>query len=185
MERVITESITIKAVSRLLTFIGSSDPSFCPGFKSNQAPAASKFINAEKTKKELAVPVSGTRNGMVTTLIKNGKIIALNADPMFPSMFMVAETIPELSPPMSIQSDQLGEMVISTPNTATEKSRVKTRGEWPGRRVMINNPAVAIRNPAIAGIFRERVWPALWYNKVVNHPENHWASIPNSKGTGA
>ena len=175
-------SMSISSVqSRNLQCCGSGSK---PIGQSQKTKSLGFAMNPDQLEYALKV-VSGTRNGMVTTLIKNGKIMALNADPMFPSMFMVAETIPELSPPMSMQSDQLGEMVISTPNTATEKSRVKARGEWPCRRVMINNPAVAIRNPATAGIFRERVWPALWYNNVVNHPENHWASIPKSKGTGA
>jgi hypothetical protein len=139
------------------TFTGSVDPSLIPGRIINQAAIANRLTAAEKTKKEFAVPVSGTIIGIVMLLMKNGKIIALKAEPIFPSIFIVAETTPEFAPPISMQSDQLGAMVISTPNTAIENIRVKARAEFPGRRVIIISPATETANPAIAGIFLERI----------------------------
>ncbi len=126
---------------------------FLSGLINNHAKIASMFIAAANTKNELAVPVVSAKNGMVTLAIKNGNIIALKAEPIFPTIFIVAETVPDLSPPMSMHNDQLGEIVISTPNTATEKRKTKDSGDNSVIRVMANKPTTATEKPIIAGSF--------------------------------
>ena len=169
----------------LFAFAGSADPSFTSGLIRNQDITAIRFMTAAKMKNEFAVPVSGTRNGMVTLLIKNGNIIAPKADPIFPSIFMVAETTPEFSPPISMHNDQLGAIVISTPKTAIENIRVNASAEFPGRSVIRTRPIADRINPAIAGILRERICPKRGYIKLANQPENHCAKVPNRRGMGA
>lgn len=180
-----TERIIINAISLLRTIPGLSAPILLPGRISNHATTARVFINAAKMKNEFAVPVALTRCGMVTELTKNGKIIAPVAEPIFPSMFIAAETVPEFSPPISMHNDQLGEMVISTPKKATENNSVNSRADVCGISVIRTNPKVARVNPAIAGIFRERIIHPLEYRTVPSHPENHWAIIPTRRGIGA
>lgn len=130
---------------------------FLLGLMYNHAKIARRFIPAANTKNELAVPVEPAKKGMVICAIKNGKIIALKAEPMFPTIFIVAETVPDLSPPMSIHNDQLGEMVISTPNTATEKSKTNEIGDNSSALVMDKSPRPDNEKPKIAGSFLERV----------------------------
>lgn len=121
--------ITSKRASLRLTRAGSVVMGRRPGDTYNHAPMANTFIPAANRKNDLAVPVEIPSDGMPTCATKNGKMMALTADPMLPTMFIVAETVPDLSPPMSMQTDQLGEIVISTPKTATEKSSTKDNAD--------------------------------------------------------
>jgi hypothetical protein len=157
MNAISIEAIMIITLSLIFSF-GIEVFSFFNGFMNIHEHIPRIFRTAARMKNEFPEPAFSAKIGIVTLAMKNGKIIALVAEPTLPSMFIVPETAPELLPPISIQNVQLGAIVISTPKTAIPKQVIKAKAEMFVIRVHKMSPVAARANPTIAGILLDATW---------------------------
>ena len=118
---------------------------------------------------------------MPVQLNRYGKAIAVTKEPIFPAIFMAAETVPEYDLPMSMQNDQEGLSVMSAPKTATDKDITEIK-----RLSEIKIPPIPITtntNPIIAGTERDLLQPSLIYNTSTSQPENKLPKTPKINGS--
>ena len=113
-----------------------------------------------------------------------GNARAVIKEPRFPAIFIVPDTAPDLRPPISMQNVQLGAMVISTPNMAMLKVRIKANGVESAIWVLSTRPTTPMEKPMTAGTRREATRYPLLYRKLTRPPADQCAIMPRIRGMG-
>ena len=100
-------------------------------------------------------PAPTKKNGATEPVraLRYGKASAVKKDPRLPAMFIVPDTAPEFSFPISTHTDHDGLNVISAPKTANE--RKKTAKLTLSIYTPATKPIEANAKPIIAGNFLE------------------------------
>ena len=129
------------------------------------------FNMAPTIKNKFVLPVHANKYGKIRAVIKA---------PKFPAIFMVPDTAPECSFPISAQNAQDDGNVISAPKMAILKNRVAPTAVF--MKILPINPMAANANPMTAGKIRD--FAQFPFLKILSPkaPENQLPKAPKTNG---